>query len=531
MKTGFRLMACCAALLAASACNHDEFLREVPSDFVSPENFYRNEGDALAAVNAAYATFINLEGVSDNNYLGRNYWMLTEYPTEVVTSRLSAANERSLVDNFHTQFNSTHPYLEGVWYAAYSGINRANSVIARVPAVPMDEERRAQIIGEAKFLRALHYYHLAGLFGGVPLKLDETRSIDNEPLPRASAAETWTRIFTDLTEAAEVLPLSWPSSDYGRATKGAALALLGKASLQSAATTNTPAHYTQALDAFRQLEGYSLDPDYASLFTGQNERSPEIIYSIQHIRVDGLGGRITEWFSPRTSPAVFAGAEGQFQAERAFYDSYLPTDVRKDGTWLTYFVKANGDTIRWAWVSGIQGSSRYGATGPSPRKYLDWGAEGGAEEPDVILLRWADVLLGMAEAINMTAGPTTEAYGYVNAVRARAEVPDLTPGLSQAQFRDSVSLDRRYELALEMHGLFDSRRNWEWAKARLAETMTNISAKNASPFTSSTTKFDARPIDDKWRLYPIPAGACELNDRLTQNPGWPTDVCEGTAVE
>ena len=531
MKTAFRIIACGAALLTASACNHDEFLAEVPADFVAPENFYRNQGDALAAVNAAYATFINLSSpLSGNDYLGRNFWMLAEYPTEVVTSRLSAANERSLVDNYHTQFNSTHPYLEGVWYAAYAGINRANSVIARVPDVPMNETRRDQIVAEAKFLRALHYYYLAGLFGGVPLKLEETRTIDNPPLPRATAEATWNQIFTDLSEAAAVLPASWPSSDYGRATSGAAYALLGKAYLQSAATTNTPAHYAEALAAFRQVTGYSLDPDYASLFTGANEKSPEIIFSLQNIRVEGLGGRITEWFSPRTSPAVFPpGAQGQFQAERAFYDSYNATDVRKAGTWLTYFVKANGDTIRWAWTSGIQTSSRYGETGPMPRKYIDWAApDGGAEAPDVIILRYADVLLSMAEAINEISGPTTEAYGFVNAVRDRANVPDLTPGLSKAQFRDSLALERRYELALEMHGLFDNRRFWEWSKGRLEQSMTSISTKNASPFTSSTTKFDARPIAEKWRLYPIPAGACELNEALTQNPGWPADVCDGT---
>ena len=533
MNTRFRTLLCCAALVAAAGCNHDEFLTEVPSDFVSPENFYRNAGDAIAAVNAAYATFITLRSpLSSSSYVGRNFWMVAEYPTEVVTSRLSAGNERSLVDNYHTQFSSSHSYLEGIWYAAYAGINRANSVLNRVPAVPMNETRRDQILGEARFLRALHYYNLAGLFGGVPLKLDETQSIENEPIPRSTAAETWEQIFTDLTAAAEVLPAAWPSSDYGRATRGAALALLGKAYLQSAATTNTPAHYAQALSAFRQVTGYALDSDYASLFTGQNERSPEIIFSLQNIRVDGLGGRITEWFSPRTSPQVYPpGAQGQFQAERAFYDSYNPTDVRKEGTWLTEFVKANGDTIRWEWVSGIQSSSKYGSTGPVPRKYLDWGAPSdGAEEPDVILLRYADVLLSMAEAINEQSGPTTEAYGFVNEVRARAEVGQLTPGLSQDQFRDSLSLERRYELALEMHGIFDSRRNWDWAKARLEESMTDISTKNKSPFTSSTTKFDARPISDKWRLYPIPAGACELNPLLTQNPGWEDGICDGTAA-
>src|SRR5688572_9800144 len=160
--------------LAASGCG-DDFLTEVPADFVAPENFYRNTGDALAAVNAAYATFNNLRSpLSNDDYYGRNFFMVTEFQTETITNRLSATNERSLVDNFHTQFLSTHPYIETIWQAAYSAINRANSVIDRVPAVQMDAELRDRIVAEAKFLRAMHYYNLAGLFGGVPLKLSET---------------------------------------------------------------------------------------------------------------------------------------------------------------------------------------------------------------------------------------------------------------------------------------------------------------------------------------------------------------------
>lgn len=532
MKNRLRLVALLAAVtLPAAACD-DDFLNESPSDFVSPDNFYKNGGDAIAAVNAAYATFITPgSGIGTSDYMGRNLWMVLEYPTEVVTSRLSAANERSLVDNYHTQFTSAHPYLLGIWRAAYAGINKANSVIGRVPEIQMDQVRRDQIVAEAKFLRALHYYYLAGLFGGVPLVLQETREITDQGLPRATAAETWAQIDKDLTEAAAVLPTSWSASDFGRATKGAALTLLGKAQLQSVSQTGTVANYANAVASFQQARalGYTLDPNYRSLFDGTNERSPEIIFSIQNIRVDGYGGRFTEWFSPITSPALYAGgAQNQFQAERAFYDSYNAADVRKDGTWLTSFTVGTR-TETWTWTSSPNptGSSRYGSTGPAVRKYLDLGsADGGAEEPDVVILRHGDLLLSSAEAINEVSGPTAEAYGYVNQVRARARVPNLTPGLSQAQFRDSVFLERRFELALEGHGLLDNRRNWAWSRARIEATMVDISGRNRSPFSSATTKFDARPLADKWKLYPIPLAACEVNTALKQNPGWDDGVCE-----
>jgi hypothetical protein len=527
MKTRLGYAALLAGLTVASACSKD-FLDEVPSDFVAPETFYRNAGDALAAVNAAYATFVTLgNGQSSSDYVGRNFVMLAEYPTEVVTSRLSVANERSMIGNFHPQFSSTHPYLQGVWQAAYAGINRANSVIGHVPAIEMDKTRRDQIVGEAKFLRALHYYWLAGLFGGVPLKLEETTTIDGGTLTRATAAETYAQIAKDLTEAAAVLPASWPSTDYGRATKGAALTLLGKAYLQNAAVNGVAGDNQKALDAFKQVQGmgYTLDPNYASLFDGTNEQSKEIIWSIQNVRVSGYGGRLTEWFVPITTPSLYPpSSQNQFQAERPFYDSYNAADVRKAGTWLTTYTKSNGSVQTWTWTNNaITTAANYGSTGPSVRKYIDLAAsDGGAEAPDYVILRYADVLLSSAEAVNEISGPTAEAYGYVNAVRARAKVPNLTAGLSKAAFKDSLFAERRFELAMEFHGVFDSRRNWNWAKARVEANFAQAATLNKSPFTSSVEKpvTPITPIPDKWKLYPIPARAIELNPSLTQNPGW-----------
>jgi hypothetical protein len=531
MRTRIGFAALALAALAAGACN-DEFLTEVPSDFVAPENFYRNAGDAVAAVNAAYAAFINTPSpLSSSDYVGRNFWMVAEYPTEVTTSRLSAANERSLVDNYHAQFGSTHPYLATIWQAAYAGINRTNAVIDRVPAVEMEATRRDQIVGEAKFLRALHYYWLAGLFGGLPLKLTETTDISEEPLARSSAEETWAQITKDLTDAAAVLPVSWGSGDYGRATRGAALTLLGKAYLQSAATVpSLSANNQKAQDALRTVLtlGYTLDPNYASLFDGSNEKSKEVVFSFQNIRVDALGGRISEWFAPRVEPTIYLpGAQNQFQGERPFFDSYDPNDRRKAGTWLLSFVNTKGATITWGWISSpnITTSSNYGSTGPAPRKYLDLAApDDGASEPDYMIFRYADVLLSLAEAINEVSGPTGEAYDLVDQVRARAGLLPMTRGLGKAEFKNALFLERRYELAMEMHGIFDNRRNWDWSKARIEATMvavgTGTGMMNRSPFTSSVPKYDARPIGDKWKLYPIPWRAIELNPTLTQNPGW-----------
>ena len=539
MKNPLRTTLLAAALLAGSGCQKD-FLTEVPQDFVAQENFYRNSADAITAVNAVYSTFINLQSpFNSQDYMGRNLWMVLEYPTEVATSRLSATNERSLFGTYHPQLNSAHAYLEGIYQAAYGGINRANSVIDRVPNVTMNETRKAQIIAEAKFLRALHYSYLAGLFGGVPLKVSETQSIGSDNVARASAADTWKQIEQDLIDAAAALPASWPSTDYGRVTKGAALTLLGKAYMQSVSQTGDASAWQKGLDALKQVQtlGYNLDPNYASLFDGTNEKSPEIIFSFQNVPVSGAGGTITQWFVPNPAEPIYSGGnqQNQFQAERPFFDSYNATDIRKAGTWLLSYTKKDGRVVTWNWLTTNVGTTgkpisdpvNYGSTGPVPRKYYDLNSSGsGAEAPDVVVLRYADVLLSAAEAINEISGPTPEAYANVNLVRARAKVPNLTAGLSKAAFRDSVFVERRFELAMEMHDLFDTRRNWTWGKARIEASMAQISALNKTPFTSSVEKFSAAPIADKFKLYPIPAHACSLNPLLTQNPGWDDGICK-----
>jgi hypothetical protein len=116
-------------------------------------------------------------------------------------------------------------------------------------------------------------------------------------------------------------------------------------------------------------------------------------------------------------------------------------------------------------------------------------ASNGAEALEICARAECDIILLDAEAINEVSGPTAEAYGYVNQVRARAKVPNLTAGLSKDAFRDSVYLERRFELALEEHGLIDNRRNWAWSKARLEPSMTG--PPGAGPGAAMTSPCDA----------------------------------------
>src|ERR1041385_7764427 len=225
MQTRMKIVAALGALTAVLACNDKQFLTEQPFDFIGPTNFYKNGGDALAAINGVYADFINSTG---DNYYGRNFVMLVEHPTEMWTSRLSATNERSQPDNYSIPVN--HAYVQSVWQSAYDAINRANSVLDNVPKIDMDTALRSRILGEAKFLRATHYFNLVRMFGGVPIKLHATQGLDSLTIPRNTPQEVYALIEQDLKDAIAVLPpaKSYTGSDVGRASRGAAKTLLSK---------------------------------------------------------------------------------------------------------------------------------------------------------------------------------------------------------------------------------------------------------------------------------------------------------------
>ncbi|MEP6831947.1 MAG: RagB/SusD family nutrient uptake outer membrane protein [Gemmatimonas sp.] len=506
------------ASAAVPACDDNKFLTEVPYDFVGATNFYQNAGDALAAISGVYATFINTTG---DNYYGRNFVMLTEFPGDAVTCYLSATNERSLVDNY--TFTPSHSYIYSVWQSAFGAINRANSVVDRVPGITMDATLKARIVGEAKFLRALNYFNLVRLFGGVPMHLTETTSLDSLALPRNTAAEVYTQIIKDLNDAIAALPAkaTYTGSDIGRASKGAAKTLLAKVYLQRAGTgIGTAADFQLALTTANQVVsdgGYSLVPDIATLFNLSNENNAEVIFDIQNTRQQGLGGRIGNHMVPRNS-TWGASQNGSFEAEQPFYDSYDVADKRKTALFVQSFPNKSGATVLYTAAATAAGT--YGADTPYINKWIDPTlVTAGQEEPNYIVLRYADLLLMIAEASNeVNGGPNAEGLSAINLVRARAGLGPLTATLTKQQFKDAIFQERRWELAVEgPNAFFDSQRNWDWAKARVAA---NMALGKAAAFKNSKFPKAEVAIVDKFKLMPIPQRAIDLNKLITQNPGW-----------
>ncbi|HEX6038168.1 RagB/SusD family nutrient uptake outer membrane protein [Longimicrobium sp.] len=529
-----------ALLLAATAaCTDDAFLSEVPEDFIGPENFFRNGDDAIAAINGVYASFNTPNGYGVDDYYGRNFYMLVDYPGEQLTSRFGATHDRGSLDNFN--YTVEHPYLPTVWGAAYSAIASANAVIANVPGIEsMDAALRDRIVAEARFLRALHYFNLVRLFGDVPLRLEYVTRLEQAlPQPRTPAAEVYAAIIADLEYAAGALPATYAGvagTNTGRATSGAAHALLAKVHLQQALVHGGGAASLQKAKTEAQavIAGgrYQLLADYGRVFALDNENNAEIIFSIQNTRVTGMGGRLAQHVAPQNSGLSGANTPGaSFYSEWPFFRDWSDADERKAGTWLISYTHPTRGLLTWSRSMTSTQQNNFGTTGggPTPRKYIDPQAgTGGAEETDYILLRYADVLLMLAEAENELNGPTTTAFDAVDAVRRRAELPVLNRSISKDSLRTVIQVERRYEFVLEGHTFFDMQRHWAWSKARVeanilagrtvAQGGQNL---NASPWGNSVPK--AGPsiiIADKYRFYPIPAAAIATNPQLVQSPGW-----------
>ena len=208
------------AISLLTAC--DRKLDIVNPNQLTAQSFWKTDADALAGVNAVYST-MHRGGISR--------WMLFYYIIRSDEGR-SQSPATDIVNNMDQFLITDYNYGNAlaVWNDNYIGVNRANQVIDNVPNIQMDATLRNRYMGEAKFLRAMYYYHLVTLWGNVPLIL-QTSVVGDKPAS-ATSAQVWAQIEKDLTEAAAVLPTTYSGADLGRATKGAAYALLAKAYMQ-----------------------------------------------------------------------------------------------------------------------------------------------------------------------------------------------------------------------------------------------------------------------------------------------------------
>ncbi|WP_373516706.1 RagB/SusD family nutrient uptake outer membrane protein [Pricia sp.] len=482
-----------------------EPLEEVPFSSLAVENLYKDEDDVDAALYGAYAAMNN--GIDE-----LWYFLATSGPGESVVVRLKGDGNQGQLSGLNFQPGTAH----GSWWPNfYTGINRANSIIANISKAGLEPTVEEQKIAEARFLRGWYYFNLVKWFGGVPLQLEATADFSDESIkkPRNSIEEVYNVIIEDLKVAENLLPDSWDSSDFGRATSWTAKAYLGKVYLHMAGKPlEQNEMYALAAEKLQEVVNngpYALQNNFADIFSVGNEANSEIIFARPNIAEAGAGSVLNFFVGAPLSPHAFAGGQYQVGFAESFYNSYSPTDLRRDVTLLYSYVNSNGDTVTFNDPNN-PGDLPFGGynepKGIGFGKLLDVG--GAPDSPfshrsDFIFMRYADVLLMLGEALN-ESGSSTEALNYINQIRDRAGLDDIATS-GQSELRDIIKQERKWELAGEFTEYPDLQR-WGDIEASLQN--------------NEDAQFFGTVYNPKLELLPIPQGQIDANENLVQNPGY-----------
>ncbi|MEO5590746.1 MAG: RagB/SusD family nutrient uptake outer membrane protein [Gemmatimonadaceae bacterium] len=470
-----------------------DLLTESPKDILTIENFYQTDADARAAVAATYRPLsdLGLFGTAMKSALIMAADDARVGPLEVNASIIAVST---------LAFNPAIPRVSfQPWDAWYDIITKSNLIIETFPGKStMSEAVRSQVVGEAKFLRALSYFYLVRLWGDVPLV---TTAADQVGKPsRTPAADVFAQIIRDATEAEAALPASWGASDKGRAPKGAAQTLLSDVYLwrSSAMQKN---EWQQATDAAQRVIAsgvYKLEPNYLNAFNpGSQNRGEEIFAAQGTASTNGPEIRTADMFYPQE---MGANGTGGFAAvvplPWSVDSSYAVGDYRKDVTYFTSGKTITGQTVTFA---------------PHVFKYRPT-AHPGPQDTNWPIYRYAEVLLFNAEALN-ELGRTTEAVTFLNQVRARArngtgtenraQPANYSGALTQSAVRDAIIEERRIETVFEGDRWFDLIRR---GPAYF------LNAMKRDPHATDVSATDM--------LWPIPQRAIDANSNLTQNPGY-----------
>lgn len=470
-------------------------LEVTPTSFVTEDNYFKTQDDAIASVTAVYASLSLDPG--EQSLFGRNLYFLTDMGSDYAAAGVSATNPqvRAMSNLTH---DATSDRVQVAWRQIYNGINRANVSIDNIPKVAGSEAVKTRLINEAKFIRGLLYFQAVRLWGGVPIVLHEPTSIKLESLKsrRETVDAVYAQIISDLN-AAETLPATYPASDLGRATSGAAKAILAKVYLTR---KDYPNAILKAREVINGGYGYGLFESFQDIFTKTKKNGKEHIFSVQFEPNQAGNGSSGSTFQSTSFIGFTATEPADIISDVAlFYDIYKPGDTRRDVSYAKQLPVPGTTTI-------------YTFPKPIFKKYIDFTnlATPGNVAINFPIIRYADILLSLAEAINEQGTPTPEAYELINQVRRRAFAkPIATPdpaidlsGLNQTTFRAAIQEERKKEFVQEGQRWFDLVR---WGT--LVTEVKKVTAKNS--------------VSERNNLYPIPQSERSIDPvGLPQNPGY-----------
>ncbi|MCC8133094.1 MAG: RagB/SusD family nutrient uptake outer membrane protein [Tannerellaceae bacterium] len=484
-------------LLSLGCYTGCSFLDENPVDRLVEGNFYTNEKDAQAAVDATYTQL--------NDLYNRLMYMLCELPTDNMKNGLGMPNA-FLQDLEYLRHTSENTFVKDMWKHSYAGISKANTAIEKIPDIDMNATKQARFIGEAKFLRGLYYFNLVRFFGDVPL-ITNLQTIEDALGPRTPKEEVYRQIIEDVTYAADHLPYrsEYGSSDAGRVNKGAAKILLGKIYL-------TRGEFQKAADVLAEvvenesIYGFGLHDNYHNNWLRETEAGIEAVFYIEYLGPPYRNNGEMSLAGPKYSIPGDLGISALNEADiptQELYDLFDDRDTRKAVNFKTEFTHLlTGEVLE----SSIPLSGKFWVEGLESGDLCD---------VNVHIIRYADALLMYAEALN-EIGESSKALTVLNRIRERAygDTSGNYSPMSQEEFRKVVWNERRLEFPHEGHRWFDLVRT-----GTFVERMKEHSEYEARVAESNKTDI-AKNLKEHMVLMPIPQSEIDLNPELTQNPGW-----------
>lgn len=514
-----------ASCTFSSSCN--KILETKPVDFLSPVNYYETE---IQITNA-------LIGVYDA--LGHQYFYGDRF-----LANLSIGNDEGYyftaniigVENYSAGAEDTH--ITNLWNYLYQGINRANNLLENIDGSSVSEDFKRHVKGEVLFLRSFYFFTLVQWWGGVPLPLTATKSYQEGQLARTPAIDVYEQIISDMAMAESLLhdQTSTGLGFSGRVSRTVVQGMLARVCLFAAGVPfNQPAKYQEALNWAKKVKDsgeHELNPSYSQIFINQAQDIYDVKESMWE--VEFYGNMLGEFASLRETGKVGVRAgirqdvtdngfcQGYNFTYPKLYFAYSENDERRDWAISPYSFRGN-NTLEKVYLAANDIYNRY--PGKWRREYERLRPFGRTDNgTNFPILRYADVLLMLAEAENEVNGPTPLALECINLVKSRAGLTDLYTTGSKEEFRQEIRDERFRELAWECLRSQDLRR---WGI--LIETVRQVSEEA----NSGSENFPAAPtirrvpaslpgtnIADRDVYWPIPTRDLALNKMLTQNPGW-----------
>ena len=523
-----------ALLLVFTGCR--DYLTEIEPGTTLLNDFFTSTAAAKQNVTGCY---VPLMWEYNNTYLSE--WFIGDIVSDdALKGGGSTSDMADAYDMENWRTTSQNTLLLDFYRAQYQGIARCNLAIKYITNMEIGTDSiftptmKNNLLGEAHYLRAYYYFRLVRVFAGVPITTEVIDNSDNWGVPRASTEQVYNLILEDLTKANYMLPVrsAMKAEDLGRATKGAAQAMLLKVNLYMASPywnkqlAQEPATYFAAAkqwgDSIIASGEYSLRPNYEDNFTLAGENGQESVFEIQYMEVpwgdygEGFGftaGSFTQILT-RSRSSLIGGGWGFNHPTQNLYDEFEPSDIRRDVAILNPVDSLIETPSVEIYLGSRYLNNKYGMyRDPADQGggYGKWSLHATRGPLNNRQIRYADVLLMYAEAA-LGAGDEATARTYINMVRTRV-------GLSEITLADNASLrhERRVELAMEGHRWFDLVR-WEGVAGNgLKAHMDAYKATETQEAQSHIQEF----VAGKHEIFPIPQEEIQLNPtEMKQNNGY-----------